>query len=322
MNPEKHIQTIADLIRGSERFLLLTHRDPDADGIGSMLALGKAISESGKDAVCLAEGPLEGSLGMLKGAEDIVFGDKDEADYDVFIALDCSAIGRIAGRVGNSLSPLVNIDHHVTNDDFGHLNYVDAQSSSTGELVLKVIKAAELPLSYVTAENIFAAIQSDTGSFRYTNTTTSSLVAAIELIGLGVKPWEVAMRVLDGCTPSRLELLRMALGTLSFHHNDRIGMMILTKEMFQDAGADFRESERFVDYPRYVRGVQIAVLVRQTGEDRYKFSLRSNSTDRVAELASIFGGGGHARAAAFEVKGLLDDSLCLFLKEAERFLYG
>lgn len=320
MNPEKIIQPIADIINRSERFLLLTHKDPDADGIGSMLALGTAISQTGKKAVCLANGPLEGSLGMLRGSENIVFSEEDGSDYDVFIALDCSAIERIAGRDGRKIYPLVNIDHHVTNDHFGHLNYVDALSSSTGEMVLKIIKAAGLPLGYATAENIFAAIQSDTGSFKYTNTTVSSLLAAVELIEMGVKPWDVAMRVLDGSNASKLELLRMGLGTVSFHHKDRIGVMVLTKEMFQKAGADFRESERFVDYPRCVRGVQIAVLVRQMGDNIYKFSLRSNTTDRVAELASVFGGGGHARAAGFEIKGLLDDNLRLFLKEAERFL--
>lgn len=311
----------AVLMQGNS-FLLATHRDPDADGVGSMLALSHALVNAGKKAVCVAEGTLPGSLNFLRGAGDVVTDGQLIGPWDALIALDCSTFGRIAGlNERGMVRPLVNIDHHDTNDRFGDYNLVERNSSSTGEIVLKLIKAAGFPMSFECAENIFAAIQSDTGSFKYTNTTVPSLKAAMELIRMGVKPWETAMRIMDGCLPSRLELLRMGLGTISFHSKGRIGVMVLTLDMFGKAGADFRESERFVDYPRSVRGVQIAVLIRQTKEDLYKFSLRSNTTDRVAELASLFGGGGHARAAAFESRGPLKPALEALLKEAERFLH-
>jgi phosphoesterase RecJ-like protein len=322
VNSEKDLGVIIDLLQKANRFIVVTHKDPDADGIGSVLALGKTLSDSGKTTVCMTDGPLQGSLGLLRGAGEIRFNSDGGSTYDATLALDCSSLDRIACCEGRIHRPLVNIDHHDTNDLFGDLNFVDKESSSTGELVFRLIKRAGFPICYDTADNIFAAIQSDTGSFKYTNTTPASLQAAMELIAMGVKPWDVAMRVMDGCQQSRLELLRMGLGSIRFYHQGRIGVMVLTSKMFQEAGADFRESERFVDYPRSVRGVEIAVLVRQTGEDAFKFSLRSNSTDGVAELASLFGGGGHARAAAFELKGSLDIILGNFLKEAERFLDG
>jgi phosphoesterase RecJ-like protein len=315
------LKEVAAVLKEGRSFILATHKDPDADGVGSMLALSRALKDAGKDTLCVSDGALPGSLNLLAGAEEVLTGGKPQGHWDACIVLDCSAFERIAGLGTDMVRPLVNIDHHETNDRFGDYNLVERHSSSTGEIVLKLIKAAGLSMCYECAENIFAAIQSDTGSFKYTNTTPQSLHAAIKLIRMGVRPWDTAMRIMDGCLPSRLELLRMGLGTISFHSRGRIGLMVLTREMFERAGADFRESERFVDYPRCVRGVQIAVLVRQMKEDLYKFSLRSNSTDRVAELARIFGGGGHARAAAFESRGPLEDALDAFLKEAERFLH-
>ncbi len=320
MKNKEDFHAIIDALERSSRILLLTHKDPDADGVGSMLALARALSDRGKKTSCIAEAPLPGSLVMLRDAEMVSFNGCGHIAFDATVALDCSSRDRMAGCRGKLPRPLINIDHHDTNDGFGDLNLVEKGSSSTGEIVFHLIRAAGLPMGYACAENLFAAIQSDTGSFRYTNTTVSCLQAAMELIGMGVRPWDVALRVMDGCSPARLELLRMALETLTFYSRGRIGLMTVSLDMFRKSGADFRESERFVDYPRSVRGVQIAALVRETAQDYFKFSLRSNTDFNVAELAVLFGGGGHNKAAAFESRGPLDEILKAFLNKAERLL--
>jgi phosphoesterase RecJ-like protein len=181
---------------------------------------------------------------------------------------------------------------------------------------------AGLPINQSVAENLFAAIQADTGSFRYANTTPSCLRVASEMVSMGADPWEVSRKVVFGSSVSRLKLLEMALGTLELHCGGKIGIMTITAEMIDRAKAHAAEMERFVDYPRFVSGVEIAVLIRQRHDRRFKFSLRSNDRVNVAELAGRFGGGGHSNAAGFEDSGSLSVLKERFLKEAVCFFDG
>ena len=313
---------IAAILKRGKRFLLMTHEDPDPDGIGSMLALGKGLVDSGKHVALLTSQPVMGSLRLLKGSERIVNRLDPGWDFDVALALDSAEKTRL-GELMEYLPShgiLINIDHHISNDYFGDLNFVDSDSSSTGELVFGLMKAAGLAIDHDVAENLFAAIQADTGSFKYSNTTSKALKIAADLVEYGARPWEIARKVMDGYTISRLRLLEMALGAIEFYHKGAIGMMSLTQGMFQKSGAQQADSERLVDYPRFVFGVELAVLMRESGKNDYKFSLRSNSRVNVALLASRFGGGGHVRAAGFEYHGSLNGIKGDFLQEAVRFL--
>ncbi|MBC8418486.1 MAG: bifunctional oligoribonuclease/PAP phosphatase NrnA [Proteobacteria bacterium] len=311
---------IAAVLSDGNRFLLMTHKDPDADGIGSMLALGKSLMDAGKEVVLFAHEPVQPPLDLLKGASEIVTKLDFERGFDAAVALDCAVKGRLGG-VGNH-RPLINIDHHESNDFFGDLNLIETGSSSTGELVFKVIEAGGFPVGRDVAENIFAAIQTDTGSFRYGNTTAEALRIAADLMERGANPWEISRKMMDSYSLPRLRLLEMALGTIEFHHEGRVAMMILSREMFRRAGAQQMDSERFVDYPRFVFGVELGVLIRETDENDYKFSLRSNTQLNAARLASRFGGGGHVRAAGFRSQGSVNSVKDGFLKEAGRFLDG
>jgi len=261
---------------------------------------------------------------FLRGADRIVQDFDSGEDFDAVVVLDCSEIGRIGcfpGRL-EGRGPLINVDHHETNSFFGELNLVDPHGSSTGELVFNIIKAADLPIGYEVAENIFAAIQADTGSFKYNNTSSTCLAVAAEMLEYGVEPWEISRKMMDEYSRSRLRLLQMALGSVEFHHQGKVGIMTISLEMFKKAGAGESDSERFVDYPRFVSGVEIAALIRERDKDDYKFSLRSNGRANVAELASRFGGGGHAMAAGFEGRGSISALKKKLMKEAVRFLDG
>jgi phosphoesterase RecJ-like protein len=323
-NFETSLKGIVSVLNDGGSFLITTHRDPDADGIGSMLALGKTLLNVDKDVVLWTEAPVPPPNNRLKGADSIVQYIDPERDFDVVVVLDCAEIERAGQLQGNpgKLKPLINIDHHETNGFFGDLNLVDVNSSSTGELIFKVIKLGGFPIDRDVAGNIFAAIQADTGSFRYDNTSPTCLRIAAEMMDYGASPWKISREVMDGYNLSRLRLLEMALGTLEFHHAGKIGMMTILLEMFSKAGAGPEDSERFVDYPRFVSGVEIAVLIRQTGENDYKFSLRSNSRANVAQLASRFGGGGHAKAAGIDCHGSIGPLKEDFLREAVQLLDG
>jgi phosphoesterase RecJ-like protein len=324
MNRKTHLNKIAALLKDGKRFLLATHKDPDGDGLGSMLALGQALLNAHKEVVFVTEAPVPPPFDLLQGAENIVQEFEPSKRFDGVLVLDCGDKERLGGlqRLIEERRPLINIDHHETNDFFGDLNLVETKVSSTAEMVLALIRSAGLPMSHAVAENLFVAIQTDTGSFRYENTTSKCLRIAAEMLDFGVKPWEVSRRVMDSYSVSRLTLLRMALGAMEFHHHGKIGVMTISSELFEKSNARQEDSEKFVDYPRYVNGVEIAVLIRQTGVDEYKFSLRSNNHANVARLALKFGGGGHARAAGFEAHGSIGDLKTHFLEEAARLLDG
>jgi phosphoesterase RecJ-like protein len=309
------------LVQG-RRFVIVTHMDPDGDGIGSMLALGEVLTRAGKEAVLLTTEPVGLPYTLLQGAEGIVQRFQAEPPFDAALVLDCGELSRLDGLrepVGR-IRPLINIDHHETNDRFGDLNLVDGGSSSTGELVYKVICEAGFPISLTAAENLFVALTTDTGSFTYNNTTGTALTIAGRLVDQGVRPWEISKRISHGYPASRLKLLEMALGTMEYHHNGELALMTITAEMFAETGSDRTDCERFVEYPRHVKGVEIAALVRQTGHNEYRASLRSNRRVNVARVAGRFGGGGHAMAAGFESEGPLEAVRAKLITEAGRAL--
>jgi phosphoesterase RecJ-like protein len=313
---------VAALLAQGRRFLLITHKEPDGDALGSLLALGHSLRAAGKDVVLFTEEPVFPPFHLLRGARRIVHRLPGNMEFDAFVALDCAQQERLGGPgdVVGKCRALVNIDHHETNGLFGDYHYVDPGCSSTGELVYRVIRAAGLPVGRDVAENVFAAMQTDTGSFRYENTSPSCLRIAADLLDLGVSPWKVTRKILEGYGARRLELLRLCLGTLEFHARGRIGMMMLFSSMLRKTGARRTDSERFVDFPRAVKGVRIAVLIREMEEGAWKFSLRANDETNVARLAVRFHGGGHARAAGFEAQGRLPALRDRFLEEAERLL--
>ncbi|MBT3257139.1 MAG: bifunctional oligoribonuclease/PAP phosphatase NrnA [Deltaproteobacteria bacterium] len=322
------LKRISGVLSEGNRFLMMTHEDPDVDGLGSMLALGKSLTDLGKEVVILILKPLNPPLALLTGAEEMFTvlkpGGVSEAEreFDAVLALDCAERERLGACVsawsGGSLT--INLDHHETNTFFGQHNLVDVNSSSTGELVYRLIRTGGFPLDFEIAENLFAAIQSDTGSFRYSNTTSNAMRISADLMEYGVNPWEISQKILNGYGPARLKLLAGALARVEFHNEGRIGMMTLSREMFEESGALGSDCEGFVDYPRHVDGVELAVMIRERDVNTYKFSIRSNAWVNVAELASHFGGGGHAKAAGFTGNGSLGTLKKDFLLEAGRLL--
>lgn len=302
--------------------MIMTHKDPDADGIGSMLALGKALLNEDKEVVLFTDEPVHSPVNLLKGYERIVHHVDVERDFDVVITLDCGDKNRVGDSCGyvDGSATVINIDHHESHDMFGDLNLVDSSSSSTGELIYRVIKDAGIPIDYDIAENIFTAIQADTGSFRYDNTSPETLRIAAEMMEYGVEPHQISTRMMNKYSLAKIRLLEIALGVVEFYNEGKIGMVTLSSDMFEKAQARLEDSGKFIDYLRDVSGVELAVLVLETGENIYKFSMRSNNKVNVAKLASLFGGGGHAKAAGFEChnsKGTLKKD---FLRQAGRLL--
>ncbi len=316
------LNSICRILLEKTNFLIMTHKDPDADGIGSMLALGKVLSNADKDVVLLTEKPVHAPVNLLSGCDGIVHEIDPEKKFDVVIALDCGDRDRIGApkKCFEGVTPLINIDHHQSRDLFGDYNLVDSNSSSTGELISRVIKEAGFPLDSDIAENLFAAIKADTGSFNHDNTSAEALRTAAEMVENGADPRQISLKLSAKFSRSKMKLLELALGVVEFYNEGMIGIVILTAEIFDQAQARQEDSDQFVDHLRSISGVELAVIVRETDQDTYKFSMRSNGRLNVANLASMFGGGGHAKAAGFEYRESIGTLRKKFLKEAGKLL--
>jgi phosphoesterase RecJ-like protein len=267
-----------------------------------MLALGRALEAAHKNVEMMVEEVIRGPLAALNGAEKLATSLED-GHRDAVFALDCSDFSRMSPQLKIAGSPLINIDHHRSNDFFGDLDYVDPEASSTAELVWRLIRTVGLPVDKEVAGSLFTGVQSDTGSFVFRNTTSKCLHLAAEMVQLGAEPWESWRLLHASYGVERLQLLRYALETLEMHESGRIVVITVTGRMLEESGAAQHDCEQIIEFPRNVVGVEIAAMIRQVGPRLFRFSLRSNGGADVAEVAGRFGGGGHKGAAGFEMEG-------------------
>lgn len=301
---KRKVDELARVLLDARQILIVTHIYPDADALGSQLALGDILAGLGKKVALFGEEKISYMYDFLPGSEKLVTELPNISEFDCVVALDCGDCKRLGQHMDVFLAvhPLVMIDHHSGNNLFGDLNWVDAKRASTGEMVYDLAVALDAPISYEAAYCLYAAIVSDTGSFKYSSTTADTFRVAGELCRMGVKPSEVAGNLFDNFTVNRLHLMKEVLGTLSLHAQDRIATIHVTQGMFTDTGASVADTETFINYPRSLSSVKIAVFIKEAKPDEISVSMRSKGVYDVAAVAAGFGGGGHRNAAGFRVR--------------------
>ncbi len=298
---------IARTIHDSKRFFLATHVNPDGDAIGSLLALNCLLAGSGRDVTAFIADPIPSNLRFLPTSGLVVNsldGLKGES-FDLGIVLDSTDWDRTGRDIPSTvkLTKVINIDHHVSNDSFGDINYIDPTASAVGEMLYDVIEALGVTIDARVAACLYTAIMTDTGSFTYSNTSARAFEISEKLVRCGAKPAKIAEEVNENYSVSRLELLRLALFSLEFAGDRRIGSMTITQEMFRETGTRPDMIEGFIDYPRFVAGVKVAVLFRELPGGGYKVSFRSRDSLDVSRIAGHFGGGGHVNASGCTIDG-------------------
>ena len=315
MTQTTDLKAIADALRQHERFLVVTHENPDGDALGSLLAATLALRQLGKDVVMYHAGetslPREYAFMPLEG---LVRQRPADASERVLVAVDCAKEDRLGDEAVLALAPVVlNVDHHHDNTRFGDHNLIVADASSTGEVLRDVFAEVGVELTPELAEPLYIALVTDTGRFQYANTTPKALRLAAELVEAGADIHAVFQEVYESVEFAKLKLLARALDRAEVLEGGRIVVSHLVRADFVDAGASEPYSEGIIDYLRAVEGAELAVLIREQlsrGAAAYKGSLRSSIDELdVSAIARRFGGGGHRQAAGFSTDLPLEETV-------------
>ncbi len=303
------IEAIAARIKEGNRFLIASHLNPDGDAIGASLALALALKAMGKEVVTYNRDSVPYQFLFLKGADRITSELNPDDSFDAVFVLDCSELERVEKTFGERVKTKcwINIDHHLTNKTFADISIIDKDACSTGYLVYLLIEALPVELTIEIAENIYTTIIFDTGSFRYSNSTKEAFRVAGELVGLGVSPWEVAHRIYENQPLGRIKLLSKVLETLHISGEGKVASVTVSLKMMEETNTGHDATDGFVNYPRSIEGVEVAMQIRETGNNVYKLSCRSKGTVNVAAMAERYGGGGHRNAAGCVMKGTLEE---------------
>jgi phosphoesterase RecJ-like protein len=315
------IQRIVDVIRSNSSFLLTTHEGPDGDAIGSSLALASFLRAIGKRVTVHYQDPVPDLYAFLPGA-DSVYSHIPDQFFDVAVVLDIGERQR-AGKEFCAFSQIgttINLDHHLSCDNFADVNLIDSQAAATGVLVYRIARAYDYRFDADTALCVYVAIITDTGSFRYSNANREAFTVAGEMIESGVNAWDVAEKLYENQPQRRLELLAQCLPTLEVFKEGMAASVTVTTDMYAACGADAELTDGFVNYPRSIRGVEVAIFFRQLEEMKFKVGFRSKGKVNVAAFSAALGGGGHHNAAGCTVAGSLADVKAIVYKIVEESL--
>lgn len=294
-------------IRQGNRFLLTSHVNPDGDAIGSELGLARLLRRLGKGAVVWNRDATPTLYRPLPGSERIHVGEEPPAGFpDVFdatIVLECPSPDRTGIEKYLPERPVINIDHHLGNQCYGAVNWVDSAAPAVGEMVYRLSQGLKLALEPEVASCLYLTLVTDTGGFRFSNATPAAFEAAASLVRDGAHPEQVSQWLYESQPLGVVRLLGEMLQTLEIHEDGRVATGRLTREMFARVGASPGDSEGLIDHLRSIAGVDAVALIREREDGSHKVSLRSRGEVDVEKIARHYGGGGHRNAAGFTLEG-------------------
>jgi phosphoesterase RecJ-like protein len=307
-------EAVLDALRGNDRFLVVTHENPDGDALGSMLGMTLGLRELGKDVVMhlAGEAPLPGEFGFLP-LDELRRELPDDLDERVLLAVDCANERRI-GPDRDAIDGarlVVDVDHHHDNNRFGNVNLIVADASSTAEIVRDVLAGLDVALTPEIAEALYVGLVTDTGRFQYANTSPKALRLAAELVEAGADVHGIFRNVYETVQIAKLKLLGRALDRAQVYEGGRLVVSYLLRGDFAAVGAVEPFSEGIIDYLRQAEGVELVALIREPPTDggpRHRISLRSSKDEvDVSAIARQHGGGGHRQAAGFSSEKSIDE---------------
>ncbi|MGB9235894.1 MAG: bifunctional oligoribonuclease/PAP phosphatase NrnA [Terriglobales bacterium] len=295
------LDRVLQAIRERHRFVVTSHARPDGDGIGSALACGQILRVMGKDAEVVMYDGVPRIYQGLPFAERAIRAEAVPPN-DAVILLECDGTRRAAlGCLDQCF--LINIDHHVSGRNFGHINWIDSSVMATAELVYRLARLACVPVDRDIATCLYTALMTDTGSFMFEGTDEHTFTVARELVLAGANPAQCARQIYFGHSTAKMRLLGAALSNL--HREGPLAWIWVTQEQMERFGAREEDCEGLVNYALSMADVQVAAFFRELPDRRYRVSLRSKGAVNVSTTAEYFGGGGHKCASGCSLEGPL-----------------
>ncbi len=293
------LQKISELIIEEDNFVILPHIFGDGDCIGSSFALFNALQKLGKNVVVILEEKIPAVYSFLPGEYITLSEIQYESKFNVAICLDSGDEDRIHDRLHfvHDSNISINIDHHVTNTHFAQNNYVDTHSAATGEIIYDLIQLLDIPVDHAIATNLYVAIATDTGGFRYSNTTPRTHHIAASLLKTNIDIASINRKVFETVSLEKLKLTSDAVHHLELYEEGQIAVIALDYNMLLKARASDDETDGLSTIPRTIEGVEVGIVLLEKELNKVKVSFRSNEYVDVSEIAASFSGGGHARAS-------------------------
>ncbi|NGM81101.1 bifunctional oligoribonuclease/PAP phosphatase NrnA [Paenibacillus sp. 7124] len=321
---EQSLRQTQQFLLDHDDYLVVSHIQPDGDAVSSTLAVGWLLSCLGKKYTMLNEGPIPTRMKYLWKAGEIadMSVNPPERTFSHVICVDCADFQRV-GQTQRFFDPdalIVNIDHHPTNNGYGTVQLIKPDAAATAEILFDLLKQFDIHWDADIATAVYTGLLTDTGGFRYANTSPKVMEIASELLSLGVNGPELAETLLEEMTLPQLKILSRALEGLQLTAEGDIAWVSITPQDMVDCGAANEDLEGIVNYPRNIQGVEVGILFKVIHDQAVKASFRSAGKVDVAALAQIFGGGGHTRAAGAKLDLPLDQAISLVLKEVKRVL--
>jgi phosphoesterase RecJ-like protein len=312
---------IRSLVDRSRRVLVLSHKDPDGDTLGSALAMREVLEGMGKEVVNRVPTPVSEVYGFLPGFERLN-PPPNGWKPDLVVVMDASNLERLADVMAGvpEGTPIVNIDHHVSNTRFGAIDLVVPGASSTAEVAYDLLAEWGIRPTASVAANLYAGVLTDTGSFRHENTSDRALAIAADLVRCGADAGAIAEAVYKRRKLSTVKLEALVMSKIQFECQDRLVHTSVTREDLRRAGAAMEDTEGLIDALNSVEGLEIAVLFKEMAPRLTKISVRTRGEVNANEIAANFGGGGHARAAGAEIHLPVEEALEPVLAAARTFL--
>jgi len=309
---------IHQVVSGARRILVASHLRPDADALGSTLAFALWLQSLGKEVTAWNEDGMPDKFRYLPGAELLQKAPLEPREFDLLVALDTSVKNRLGQSLQSAVGPppLINIDHHISNQGFGQWNHIDSSAPATGQILFDFFENQGIAITPAIASNLFAAISTDTGSFQYRGVTPHTFRVGARLIECGVDVASLSQAMYDEQPRRRLDLLRHALNDAHFECEGAVVSFCLPLEVSTGLGLLPEDNEGIIDHLRAVEGVIAAVFFEELAGGQVRVSARSKSPGiDVCQVCQRFGGGGHALASGARVQGTLTGVRDQFMKE-------
>lgn len=320
------IEHLNSIIKNSKNILLVSHINPDGDTLGSMCGLYSLIKDNLKkkcDMVAVSDVPVTYSfLPYVDEVKHISQYDLSR-EYDLVITIDVAAIDRCAEaeKLFKKAKNTINIDHHETNIGYAGINIIEPQAAATGEIILEIAEKLDWKISLKTATNLYVAIVTDTGCFKFSNTTQRTMECGGKLISLGVNPSEIYQKCYESSSKDMVLFQSYCVNKAEFLNDDKIAYTIVYKkdlEKFNNQGEDFTDG--LTEKLRAIRSTEVAFVVKELNSTTSKVSMRSKTKD-IAQVCSAFGGGGHKLAAGAVIKATPKKAVDMLLEEIKKKLY-